>query len=169
MGTFCQLRGVKQNTTSTMKTLIIFSALMAVALSQFTCDNCGEAGNRQARTGCRFFCYFDFNGSGVVTRADMKARFNADKDTDAGMTRGRFVQQMMNIVEFCEDEAENGFDLIVELGGGSSDMLTEQDIDTLADLFEGLAGTDTISKALFQEVYTLLYIAIGNNQCETGF
>merc|ERR1712170_158946 len=96
----------------------------------------------------RFFCYFDFNNSGVVTRADMKARFNADKDSDAGMSRGRFVQQMMSIVQFCEDEAEAGFDLIVELGGGSSDMLTEQDIDTLADLFERLAGTSTITKEL---------------------
>merc|ERR1711976_709871 len=90
-----------RTTSSTMKTLIIFSAVLAVALAQFSCDNCDGAGNRQARTGCRFFCYFDFSGSGVVTREDMKNRFNADKDTDAGMTRGRFVEQMKSIVQFC--------------------------------------------------------------------
>merc|ERR1711976_549136 len=167
--TFCQLRSDQQHTTITMKTLIIFSAVMAVALAQFTCDNCGEAGNRQARTGCRFFCYFDFNDSGVVTREDMKARFNADKDTPEGMTRARFIESMMTIVQFCEDEAEAGFNLIVELGGGSPDMLTENDIDTLADLFEGISGTNVITKAIFQEVYTLLYLAIGNNQCPSGY
>merc|ERR1712170_89480 len=138
----------------TMKTLIIFSAVMAVALAQCSCDNCAEAGNRQARTGCRFFCYF---------------RFNADKDTPDGMTRGRFVESLMSNVQFCEDEAEAGFNLIVELGGGSPDMLTENDIDTLADLFEGISGTNVITKAIFQEVYTLLYLAIGNNQCPTGY
>merc|ERR1711976_905635 len=120
----------QQQNFSTMKTLIVLSALVAVALAQFSCDNCDGAGNRQARTGCRFFCYFDFSGSGVVTREDMKNRFNADKDTDAGMTRGRFVEQMKSIVE---------------LGGGSADLLTEQDIDTLADLFELVSGTSTIT------------------------
>merc|ERR1712170_87270 len=169
MGSASLLRSADSSRSSIMKTLIVLSALVAVALAQFSCDNCDGAGNRQARTGCRFFCYFDFSGSGVVTREDMKARFNADKDTDAGMTRGRFVEQMKNIVQFCDDEAQAGFDLIVELGGGSPDLLTENDIDTLADLFEAISGTSTITKAIFQEVYALLYLAIGNNQCPTGF
>merc|ERR1711976_124221 len=67
--------------STTIRTLVVFAVLLAVAYAQFECDGCDTFPDRKSRTGCRLFCYFDFNNEGVLTRQGLVARLRNDQDT----------------------------------------------------------------------------------------
>ena len=75
------------------------------------------------------------------------------------MSRGRFVEQVRDAVMFCDDEANNAFDLISGLGGSDVDLIEEVDIDALVDLFEGLAGTGEFSLMLTMFILSWLSVS----------
>ena len=71
----------------------------------------------------------------------MLCKCDCDVIPENGMTRGRFVEQVRDAVQYCDDEANNAFALISGLGGSDVDLIEGADIDALVDLFEGLSGT----------------------------
>jgi len=151
-----------------MKVIAILAALLAVATAQFSCDNCDNAGARRERTGCRLFCRFS-EGRDIVVRDDLKRVYFADRDTDEGVTRGRWVERQIENVGYCEDEANRSFDLISGLGSGPEDLIDETDIDALGDLFEELSGTTELTKESYLTIYSVIYALIGNDACGSGF
>merc|ERR1711893_210385 len=145
-----------------------FVVVLAAAYAQFECDQCDSFPDRLSRTGCRLFCYFDPDGSGVLTRQGLIQTLRRDQDTDNGMSRGRFQELARDRLGFCEDEADDAFDLLASLGESNDELIDEIDLNTLADVFEVLAGTDQLTKELFAEIYDLIYLAIGNDSCNIG-
>merc|ERR1711976_214106 len=150
-----------------MKVFVVLSAVLAVAMAQFECDSCDSLSSRSDRTGCRFFCYSDYFNAGALTRDGIKARFEANRDTDRGMTRGRFVTEMAANIGFCDDESNGLFDVMASIGENDPNLIEEVDIDGLIDLFTIVAGTDVITKDIFAEIYPLMYTFIGNDSCGT--
>merc|ERR1711976_677486 len=155
--------------STTMRTLVVFAVLLAVAYEQFECDGCDSFPDRKSRTGCRLFCYFDFDNAGVLTRGGLIRRLRNDQDTAQGMSRQRFLELGRDRLGYCSDEAGAAFDLIAELAGSNPEFIDEADINTLADLFEALSGTDRLAKEVYVELYDLVYLAIGNDSCNIGY
>merc|ERR1719419_80234 len=150
-----------------MKQIIIFSVFVALASAQFSCDSCDSAGNRQARTGCRIFCYGALGGN-AVTRASLLEALDRDKDTDAGTTRPRFIQLQAENIGLCEGEASTVFDGIATVADGNPDLIQSSDINYALDLLEFLTGITAIDKETFLFAYDIGYANFGDDNCSTG-
>ena len=58
----------------------IFVTMVWHSCCRFECDDCDSFSDHKGRTGCRYFCYFDYFNAGVLSRDGIKAKVNADKD-----------------------------------------------------------------------------------------
>merc|ERR1711976_255177 len=135
----------------------------------FTCGQCDGFDTRIVRTGCRVFCFFDSDGSGELTREDIKAAFEKAKDEVAGgVTRAKFVDVIVEEVQYCESEADKSFERVRTVSGAENEnLLTEKDVDTFVDRVFGVVG-ESVSKPFFMLIHSVTYPEIEDKNCRTG-